>query len=266
MLDIESCDRCAGCPGYGVNRSRPLARGGGGDRRALGRGPGKDGGTTKTDAAGARELTGIADLTGGKDHPTARLSGPGAGKVWHRVQELAGRARKRLARRVPIATLDPPSKGQQERHRLGLLQGHNQRAAPFTSSSSPATPQVRYAALSSRTNSPKADSWPLVSLSAYQRVLSPKSLAWAGPYANGRTPTWPTSTQAQPATRRTAPKPSTDIIELGRRTARGYRNPTNYQLPAPNAPHHRRPRCLHPHSTLKSQQSQLTTSALPHQL
>ena len=25
------------------------------------------------------------------------------------------------------------------------------------------------------------------------------------------------------------PKPSTDIIELGRRTARGYRNPTNYQ-------------------------------------
>ena len=29
---------------------------------------------------------------------------------------------------------------------------------------------------------------------------------------------------------RTAAKPSTDIIELGRRTARGYRNPTNYQL------------------------------------
>ena len=27
-----------------------------------------------------------------------------------------------------------------------------------------------------------------------------------------------------------APKPSTDIIELGRRTARGYPNPTNYQL------------------------------------
>ena len=31
-------------------------------------------GTTKTDAAGARELTGIVDLTRGKDHPTARLS------------------------------------------------------------------------------------------------------------------------------------------------------------------------------------------------
>ena len=41
VLDIESCDRCAGCPGYGLNRSRPRSYGGGGDRRALGRGPGK---------------------------------------------------------------------------------------------------------------------------------------------------------------------------------------------------------------------------------
>lgn len=47
---------------------------------------------------GPRELTGIVDLTRGKDHPTARLSGPCPGKVWHRVQELAGRARKRLVR------------------------------------------------------------------------------------------------------------------------------------------------------------------------
>ena len=57
---------------------------------------------------------------------------------------------------------------------------------------------------------------------------SPKSLAWAGPYASGRTPSWPTSIPAEPAT---APrKSSTDIIELGRRIARGYRNPTSYQL------------------------------------
>ena len=41
VLDIESCDRCAGCPGCGLNRSRSRACGGGGDRRALGRGPGK---------------------------------------------------------------------------------------------------------------------------------------------------------------------------------------------------------------------------------
>ena len=42
MLDIESCDRCASCPGCGLNRTRPRARGGGGNRRALGRDSGKD--------------------------------------------------------------------------------------------------------------------------------------------------------------------------------------------------------------------------------
>ena len=42
VLDIESCDRCAGCPGCGLNRSRSRACGGGGDRRALGRGSGAD--------------------------------------------------------------------------------------------------------------------------------------------------------------------------------------------------------------------------------
>ena len=42
MLDIESSDRCAGCPGCGLNRSRPRSYGGGGDRRALGRDPGAD--------------------------------------------------------------------------------------------------------------------------------------------------------------------------------------------------------------------------------
>ena len=62
VLDIESCDRCAGCPGCGLNRSRSRARGGEGDRRALGPGPWQgSGGTMRTDAAGARELTGIAD-------------------------------------------------------------------------------------------------------------------------------------------------------------------------------------------------------------
>lgn len=47
---------------------------------------------------GPRELTGIVDLTGGKEYPTARVSGPCPRKVWRRVQELAGRARIRLAR------------------------------------------------------------------------------------------------------------------------------------------------------------------------
>ena len=42
VLDIESCDRFAGCPGCGLNRSRSRSYGGGGDRRALGRGSGAD--------------------------------------------------------------------------------------------------------------------------------------------------------------------------------------------------------------------------------
>ena len=42
VLDVESCNQLAGCPGCGLNRSRSRACGGGGDRRALGRGSGAD--------------------------------------------------------------------------------------------------------------------------------------------------------------------------------------------------------------------------------
>ena len=42
VLDVESCNQLVGCPGCGLNRTRPRSRGGGGDRRALGRGPGAD--------------------------------------------------------------------------------------------------------------------------------------------------------------------------------------------------------------------------------
>ena len=41
VLDGESRNQPAGCPGYGLNHTRPRAYGGGGERRALGRGPGK---------------------------------------------------------------------------------------------------------------------------------------------------------------------------------------------------------------------------------
>ena len=48
------------------------------------------------------------------------------------------------------------------------------------------------------------------------------------PYANGRTHSTPTSTPTEPATHPT--EAINGIIELGRRIARGYRNPTNYRL------------------------------------
>ena len=95
-------------------------------------------------------------------------------------------------------------------------------------SKSPTCSPSKCARSSTKTHPPKANAWPFVSSRAYQPVPSPKSPDWAGPYASGRTHSWPTSTPAEPATHPT--EAINGIIELGRRTARGYRNPTNYQL------------------------------------
>jgi len=239
---------------------------------------------------GPREFTGIVDHSrGGSSH--SPLVGPGPGKVWHRVQELVGRARRRLP--CGGANRDAGSlPGIQERHRRPAPRTPPASSMPSISSSSLAMLSMRCVAASSKTrpvtagarvipsirsgffcaprvigsrsvkrnasvrpswqmrrisvlksptcspskcarsstktHPPKANAWPLVSSRAYQRVPSPKSPDWVGPYANGRTHSWPTSTPAEPATHRT--EAINGIIELGRRTARGYRNPTNYQL------------------------------------
>ena len=116
---------------------------------------------------------------------------------------------------------------------------------------------LRYAVASSKCETssikphpPTADAWPHTSLSAYQRVPSSKLLAWAGPYASGRTRSTPTSTQPEPATH------PTEAINEHYRTRQTHRQrlPQPHQLPAPNAPHCRRPRYLHPHPTRKNQQ------------
>ena len=73
-------------------------------------------GTTRTDAdEGPRELTGIVDLTRGKDHPTARLLDliPGRSGTVHE-NWLAERG-EQFRSGIQIATLDP-FQGQQERH------------------------------------------------------------------------------------------------------------------------------------------------------
>ena len=70
---------------------------------------------------GPRELTGIVDLTRGKDHPTARLLDlvPGrSGTVHENWLEERG---EDFRAGVRIATLDP-FQGQQERHRLACSQ------------------------------------------------------------------------------------------------------------------------------------------------
>ena len=105
-------------------------------------------------------------------------------------------------------------------------------------STSPTTAPSTCEMFSTKPHPPKADARPLVSSSAYQRVPSPKVLARAQPYANGRTPTWPTSTQPEPATH------PTEAINGHYRTRQTHRQrlPQPHQLPTPNAPHHHRPR------------------------
>ena len=75
---------------------------------------------------------------------------------------------------------------------------------------------------------PKANAWPHTSSSAYQPVPSPKSLA------SGRTlRKWKDAFLAYFDTGGAGNGPTeaiNGIIELGRRIARGYRNPTSYQL------------------------------------
>ena len=115
-------------------------------------------------------------------------------------------------------------------------------------SKSPTTAPSKCETSSTKPHPPKADAWQLVSSSAYRPVPSPRSLAWAGPYASGRTHSAPTSTPAEPATHRT------EAINGHYRTRQTHRQrlPQPHQLQTPNAPHRRRPRYLHPHSTLKS--------------
>ena len=146
-------------------------------------------------------------------------------------------------RNLMRASRDRLTKRQQERLREAFTQMRR-----ISVSTSPTAAPSKCARSSTKPHPPKADTWPLVSSSAYQRVPSPKSLAWAGPYASGRTHSTPTSTQPAPATHRT------EAINGHYRTGQTHRQrlPQPHQLQTPNAPHRRRPRCLHPHSTLKS--------------
>ena len=118
----------------------------------------------------------------------------------------------------------------------------------ISASKSPTCSPSKSETSSTKTHPPKADAWPHTSSRAYQRVPSPKSPDWVGPYANGRTHSWPTSTPAEPATHHT------EAINGHYRAGQTHRQrlPQPHQLPTPNAPHRRRPRRLHPHSTLKS--------------
>ena len=109
---------------------------------------------------------------------------------------------------------------------------------PFTSSSSLATPLIRYAVASSESETssitihpPKADTWPPGSSRAYPTCPIPE-IARLGQtlrkWKDAFLAYFDTSGASNGLT-----EAINGIIELGRRTARGYRNPTNYQLRMP---------------------------------
>ena len=220
---------------------------------------------------GPRELTGIVDLTRGKDHPTARLLDlvPGrSGTVYKNwleergedfragvriatldpfqgyknaiddqlqdttsvldafhIVKLAGDALDEVRRRVQQDTTghrgrkgDPLYPGPQSFARLAHAgsphANKNASVRPsrqmrrISVSKSPTCSPSKSETSSIKTHPPKANAWPLVSSRAYQPVPSPRSLAWAGPYASGRTHSWPTSIPTEPATGQQ--KPSTE--------------------------------------------------------
>ena len=113
-------------------------------------------GTTRTDAAEAHVTSPASWTTRGKDHPTAHLLDlvPGRSGTVHE-NWLAERG-KDFRAGVRIGGWIP-SKGQQERHRLASSKTQPASSTPFTSSSSPVMPQVRYAAASSKTRPDTAD-------------------------------------------------------------------------------------------------------------
>ena len=79
------------------------------------------------------------------------LAGPGSRKVWHRVQELARRARRTVSLRYP----DRDARSLPGTARTPSMTNFKTQPAyqaPVTSSHSPVMPQVRYAAASSKTH------------------------------------------------------------------------------------------------------------------
>ncbi len=241
---------------------------------------------------GPRELTGIVDLTRGKEHPTARLLDLVPGRSGTAYKNWLEERGEDFRSGIQIATLDPLP-GTARTPSMTSSKTPPASSMPFTSSSSLATPQVRCVATSSKTPWVTADA---------RAIPSTKSAISCAPRATGSRSV-NKNDSAQPsrqmkhtirvevayhcaskcATSSTKPHPPAQgqrlaarlierlptcpipeiarlgrtlrkwkdaslayfdtggasngpteaingIIELGRRAARGYRNPTNYQL------------------------------------
>ena len=134
-----------------------------------------------------------------------KLAGDAPGEVRRRVQQdtLGHRGRKG----DPLFFCAPRVIGSRSVKRNASVRPSWQMRR-ISVSKSPTCSPSKCARSSIKPHPPKANAWPLVSSRAYQPVPSPKSPDWAGPYASGRTHSWPTLIPAEPATG--PPKPSTE--------------------------------------------------------
>ncbi len=138
-----------------------------------------------------------------------KLAGDALDEVRRRVQQDTTGHRGRKGdplyqiRNLLRASRDRLTKRQQERLREAFMadEAHISVEVAYLRPS-------KCARSSTKPHPPKADAWPLISSSAYQRVPSPKSPDWVEPYANGRTHSTPTSIPAEQATAQQ--KPSTE--------------------------------------------------------
>ena len=92
---------------------------------------------------GPRELTGIVDLTRGKEHPTARLLDLVPGRSGTVYKNWLAERGEDFRAGVRTATLDPPSRDSKNAIAWPAPRTQLACAAPFTSSSLPVMPQVR---------------------------------------------------------------------------------------------------------------------------
>ena len=241
---------------------------------------------------GPRELTGIVDLTRGKDHPTARLLDLVPGRSGTVYKNWLAKRGKDFRAGVRIATLYPLPRGSKNAIAWPAPRTLPACQAPVTSSHSPVMPLMRYAAASSKTRPDTADAQAIPSIKsglllrasrdrltkrqqerlraafaadeahisvevAYHCAQQVREVFHQATPAQGRRlaarlierlPTcpipeiarlgrtlrkWKDAFLAYFDTGGASNGPTeaiNGIIELGRRTARGYRNPTNYQL------------------------------------
>ena len=134
---------------------------------------------------GPRELTGIVDLTRGKDHPTARLLDLVPGRSGTVYKNWLAERGEDFRAGVRIATLDPLP-GTARTPLTTRTKTQPACSTPFVWSSSPATPQVRCVAASSKTP------W----VTAHAQAI---------PSTQVRNPLRASHTQAHPTSTRTPP-------------------------------------------------------------